>query len=61
MILNNNKAQKSLAEKKRLWQGKEGVFAKKDLDKWFKVYNQTKLAEIKEIFNKNKDGYEDVN
>ena len=40
--------------------GENGQFAKKDLAKWYKVYNQTKLAEIKEIFNKEHDVYEDT-
>ena len=41
-----------MAEKKRIWRGAEGEFSKKDLTKWFKVFNTTKLAQIKEIFNK---------
>ncbi|CDW88586.1 UNKNOWN [Stylonychia lemnae] len=57
VLLKNNKAIKSLAEKKRLWVGEEGQFAKKDLAKWYKVYNQTKLAEMREIFDKDNDGY----
>ena len=60
ILLKNDKAVKSLAERKRLWEGKEGQFNKKDLAKWYKVYNQTKLAEIKEIFNKGNDQYKNL-
>ena len=56
-LLRNDKAMRSLAEKKRLWIGEEGQFSKKDLAKWYKVYNQTKLAEMKDIFDKKDDGY----
>ena len=61
ILLKNDKAIKSLAERKRLWEGEEGQFNKKDLAKWYKVYNQTKLAEMKEIFNKGQDHYENMN
>lgn len=58
MLLKNDNTIKSLAEKKRLWEGEGGTYAKKDLAKWYKVYNQTKLADMPEIFNKDNDGYD---
>ncbi len=39
VLLKNDNAMKSLAEKKRLWGGEGGTYAKKDLAKWYKVYN----------------------
>jgi hypothetical protein len=39
VLLLNKNANKSLAEKKRIWEGENGRFAKKELNKWFKLYN----------------------
>jgi len=39
VLLKNENASKSLAERKRIWKGAEGTYSKKDLSKWFKVYN----------------------
>ena len=43
----------SLAEHKRLWRGKKNLFAKKDLNKWLKLYDETKLHELKQKISKN--------
>lgn len=44
---------KSLAEKKRLWKGKKGgKFKATDLQKWFKVYEETKLFDIRKHIGK---------
>lgn len=52
-LLHNKKAHRSYAERKRLWCGEDGEhFEVKDLASWYKIYNQTKLAQMKEIFRK---------
>jgi hypothetical protein len=43
----DNMKNKSVAEKKRLWKGDKGKFKKKDLGKWFKLYDETKLFEAR--------------
>lgn len=44
---------KSLAEKKRLWKGEGGRFKKKDLSKWHKLYDETKLYDARKTIKKN--------
>ncbi|CDW80208.1 UNKNOWN [Stylonychia lemnae] len=47
---------KSLAEKKRIWQGsKKGTYKPSDILKWFKVYEETKLFEIRNMLGKEQD------
>jgi hypothetical protein len=41
---------KSLAETKRIWRGKKkGKFPAKELVKWFKVFDETKLYQAREF------------
>lgn len=51
-LVDNPHAMKSLAEKKRLWKGEEGKFSKQDLAQWYRIYNQTKITEMKGDFKK---------
>ena len=47
---------KSLAEKKRIWKGKKkGVYKPSDILKWFKVYEETKLYEIRNMLGKDQE------
>ena len=39
----NNMYDKSLAEKKRVWQGDVGPFKKSEVQEWFKVWDETQL------------------
>ena len=55
ILMNNKNYFKSLALKKRLWAGEEGTFANKDLEEWFKIYNQTQLNKAKKFLKKLKD------
>ena len=43
----DNMTMNSVAEKKRMWKGKRGKFKVKELVKWFKVYDETKLYEAR--------------
>ena len=43
---------RSLAESKKRWKGRKGKFKKKDLAQWFKVYDETKLWEIRQEIKK---------
>lgn len=43
---------KSYAEKKFRWKGEKGSFKKKDLQKWFKVYDETKLYQLRKKIDK---------
>ncbi len=45
----------SVAEKKRFWKGKKGKFKIKELNKWYKVYDETKLYEARIHINRHKD------
>jgi hypothetical protein len=50
----NNMENKSKAEKKRIWKGHGGLYKKKDLNEWFKLYDETKLYEISKTLAKSK-------
>lgn len=50
----------SLAEKKRLWKGRKGNFKKKDLGKWYKLYDETKLYEARQTIKKNLHADDDI-
>ena len=52
MVMENKNYTKSLALKKRRWMGDEGAFENKDLQEWFKVYNQTQLNKTKKRLKK---------
>eukprot|EP00347_Sterkiella_histriomuscorum_P011235 403373230 len=55
----SNMTTKSLAEKKRLWMGKrKGRYKAGDLSKWFKVYEETRLYQIRKIIGKPETEYE---
>lgn len=43
---------KSMAENKRLWKGKKGLYNKNEMTKWLKNFDETKLTEIKAKLNK---------
>ena len=66
MLMENKNYTKTLALKKRLWTGEEGAFAKKNLQEYYKVYNQTQLNTAKDYImrvradhkNKMKIGFE---
>ena len=50
----DNMTMNSVAEKKRMWKGKRGHFKDKELIKWFKVYDETKLFEARKNIEKSK-------
>lgn len=52
IVMENKNYTKSLALKKRRWTGDEGAFEKKDLQEWFKVFNQTQLNKTKKRLKK---------
>lgn len=51
-----NMTVKSLALKKRIWKGGLGRYKATDLLKWFKVYEETKLLEIRKDLGKTEHG-----
>ena len=55
IVMDNKKYLKSLALQKRRWVGDEKPFANKDLQEWFKVYNQTQLNKAKKFLKKIKE------
>lgn len=42
-----NMNNKSVAENKRRWKGKRGIFNVRELAKWFKIYDETQLLNAK--------------
>lgn len=53
---------KSLAESKRVWKGKEkGAYKASELRKWFKVYEETKLFQIRKEIGKPENEFDYYN
>ena len=54
----NNMAMQSLAEKKRIWQGENGLLKKSQVQEWYKIWDETKLfRDRKDVLVANKRNF----